>query len=287
MFRYNWPYYRYDPIYDYPYNYYYPYPVFSRFSVPIQPPATIPPSVITPIPTHIPGAGGPLPTHIPGAGGSLPTHIPGAGGLLPTHIPGAGGPPPGAKYRFTINSIRIDNTRAVHEDTVVVSMAAAVNNQEVSKNSKSMGDRNNGVHPVGLSIDADVGPNQEISFSYVVMNTHVGTSALESLAQGAVNLASSKVSSAISGAIGSVAGPLGGLAGVAANYIIGSIGQLFTAGRCDGLVAADKITYPESQLRSLTSSGPITHTTFHPGLDSPTGCGSNSRYYVTWTIQRL
>ena len=37
----------------------------------------------------------------------------------------------------------------------------------------------------------------------------------------------------------------------------------------------------------LTASDPISQKIYYQGTDSPCGCGSNSKYYVSWTIRRL
>jgi hypothetical protein len=66
----------------------------------------------------------------------------------------------------------------------------------------------------------------------------------------------------------------------------GSIERLggFLPGGCNGIVAADEIVLSKAQLEQLASRGPQTKS--YPGTDSAVGCGSNSRYQVTWTILR-
>ena len=57
---------------------------------------------------------------------------------------------------------------------------------------------------------------------------------------------------------------------------------------CDGPVAAEQAAYKGIDLwhQTQTSSRSFTHSTYHPGLDSAAGCGSNSQYSVTWRITR-
>jgi hypothetical protein len=57
---------------------------------------------------------------------------------------------------------------------------------------------------------------------------------------------------------------------------------------CDGAVAVDQINVTGADLINWTTgTGMYSETGFYPGLDSPTGCGSNSRYNVTWSVIRL
>src|SRR6185437_5552360 len=54
------------------------------------------------------------------------------------------------------------------------------------------------------------------------------------------------------------------------------------------VVATGVHIYTTQQLIQNTSGGrKIAETTFHPGTDSPTGCGSNSRYTTSTTISTI
>ena len=57
---------------------------------------------------------------------------------------------------------------------------------------------------------------------------------------------------------------------------------------CDGPVALEQPAFKGIDLwnRTQNASRSITLTTHHNGMDSPTGCGSNSQYDVTWSITR-
>ena len=57
---------------------------------------------------------------------------------------------------------------------------------------------------------------------------------------------------------------------------------------CDGTVAADTLLAPVSAFDALIPANgrTTTNTKFYPGTDSAVGCGSNSRYYVTYTLIR-
>src|SRR3954469_23999550 len=57
-----------------------------------------------------------------------------------------------ASYTFTLNSFQITDTRALHNDTDLVSISVAVGNKApITLPAKSMGDVNNGGHQVNLS----------------------------------------------------------------------------------------------------------------------------------------
>ncbi len=55
---------------------------------------------------------------------------------------------------------------------------------------------------------------------------------------------------------------------------------------CDGPVVADAVLASGADLALWTQSGPYTRTIGFPGVNSATGCGSNSYYEVTYTIAR-
>jgi hypothetical protein len=58
---------------------------------------------------------------------------------------------------------------------------------------------------------------------------------------------------------------------------------------CDGVVAAELRAMMGRDLFILTDNGrkAVTVTTQHPGTNSPTVCGGESLYEVTWTIKPL
>ena len=82
-----------------------------------------------------------------------------------------------------------------------------------------------------------------------------------------------------------VAGPI---LGYAESWLLD---QLIAAAfeSCDGLVAAENRALMGRDLYRLTGNGaePLRVTTFHEGTHSPTACGANSEYEVTWTIRPI
>jgi hypothetical protein len=174
-------------------------------------------------------------------------------------------------YTFTVDSFQILNTRSRHNDTDHVTLALKVGTKVYPAIVKHMGDLNNGTFKVNLSIpNVEVPtPETKVVMSYLIMNSgHDKDKVSEWLKKGAEGLLSK--GAAASGGLGSVVSYLGGL-GI--NAILPN---------CDGWVAGDHVNFTGT---SLTAFGASHHETRnYPGVDSPTGCGSNSHYKVTWSI---
>jgi len=194
-------------------------------------------------------------------------------------------------YTFTLDSFKITDTRSVHNDTDFVSVAVAVGqNPPITAPTKSMGDVNNGTHAVNLSIpNVAVGPDDVVAFSYSIVNTGHDKDSVEQALQKVTAAAASKGASAGAAAIGgAVGGPLGSLitfvGSQAFGWVAGELEGILFAD-CDGPVAAGDHVYTGAQLAQQTSGGKtISATDDNKGSTSHVGCGSNSRYYVTWAI---
>jgi hypothetical protein len=140
------------------------------------------------------------------------------------------------------------------------------------------GDVNNGDHLVGLHfgpfrID---NPATPIVFNYQILNSGYGNveKLKAALTKGAEKLAASSVAS--------------GNWKVAAGIVLAQWGLDIALANCDGPVAVDQIAVTGADLINWTAgSGMYSETRLYPGLDSAWGCGSNSRYTVTWSVIRL
>jgi len=66
---------------------------------------------------------------------------------------------------------------------------------------------------------------------------------------------------------------------------VGDVINLFNPD-CDGPVVADAIPVSGSDLAMWTQNGSYVRTIGFAGVNSATGCGSNSFYEVTYTIAR-
>ncbi|AYK07556.1 hypothetical protein [Brevibacillus laterosporus] len=183
--------------------------------------------------------------------------------------------PPGStttttRYRISIDNFRVTNTRSRHNDDNVISLAVKVGDHEPVEASERIDGINNGTHSTRVSIDLD-SQGKDVSFCYLIVNK--GHSNNEENARKAISEAAKAASSAAG------LGPVGDVVGRIVNAIFAN---------CDGIVAQDRIVYSNTNLVNLTGqTGKHSETRFYPGSDSPEGCGSNSEYYVTWTITRL
>ena len=181
-------------------------------------------------------------------------------------------------YIISVDAFHISNTRSVHEDTDYVSLAVQAGTQEPLKGSFFAGDVNNGDHAVRLKVGpVSVAANEGLTFSYLVLNKgHSGTTSdiLEKVGQASVAL--------LGGALGA--------SGATLSVVNGILNELFSIifADCDGTVASDKIVVPRAQLDDWTDpAGGHSEKRHYPGSNSPTGCGSNSIYDVTWSIIRV
>lgn len=195
-------------------------------------------------------------------------------------------------YTFTLESFRITDTRARHNDTDFVAVSVKVgNNPPITVPTKAMGDVNNGVHQVGISIpNVQAGPTTVVAFSYSIVNSGHDKDKIGQALEKVVSAASSKAAAAGAGAVGTaVGGPAGTLIGTVGTQALGwALGKLegILFPNCDGPVAAADHAFTGAQLAQRTAGGKVFRTVDdNKGSDSPTGCGSNSRYYVTWSVQ--
>lgn len=212
-------------------------------------------------------------------------------------------------YTFDLESIHIDNTRSRHEDTDLVTFALQATGHQFPTQRHGTGDVNNGDHGVGLTFGVMLlGDNDEAVMSYEIYNGDVSslsdqlnalaksllTQQSTSLGIGGVSLPVPNISGGTSvvGISGlSVTSLLGNTTGwyaaVAKSLATDAINFVFP--NCDGFVAADAIGMRKSGWDSAINDAG--GTTFrksmqYRGGDSPSGCGSNSSYTVTWSVTR-
>ena len=86
------------------------------------------------------------------------------------------------------------------------------------------------------------------------------------------------------GTIGSDIPGLGTILGAVTGFLAGELVGIINAD-CDGAVAAEQDTFTYNDTMAKTANGTFSQTTKHPGTNSPTGCGGNSMYTVTWFMQ--
>lgn len=185
------------------------------------------------------------------------------------------------EFTFVLESFQITDTRSLHEDTDYVSFSMVVNPQNGKGTpqtlKKAMGDLNNGTFGVNLSFpNVVLNPTDTVTLNYLIVNSgHKSPSDVESIMEKAGTALLSFGASEIP-YLGSALGPLASWLG---NELVG-----FINANCDGVVAAEQDTFTYASLMAKTQGGPFTQTTRHPGTNSPTGCGRNSNYFVTWQM---
>lgn len=195
------------------------------------------------------------------------------------------------QFTFELDSFKITDTRSRHNDTDYVSFTLKVNPPHGSGTpktlTKSMGDVNNGVHKVDLTFaKVTVNPGETVVLNYLIVNAgNKKPSEVVSALETAGTKLAGEGAAALGAAVGSVVPGFGTLLGGLTGLLAGEITSLLNAD-CDGAVAAEQHAFTYEDLEAKTAHGKFTQTTDHHGTNSPHGCGSNSRYYVTWHVQR-
>ena len=140
-------------------------------------------------------------------------------------------------------------------------------------------------------------PNLGVAANYLIVNSGNSSwstvdgllrKAGNELASAGAKSATSAIGSAVGATIGSAVIPVIGTAlGALAGWLVGGFLGIL-APDCDGPVAAEQPALKGIDLwnRTQVTGASFQHTTYHPGIDSNWGCGSNSEYYATWQVQR-
>lgn len=181
-------------------------------------------------------------------------------------------------FTFRVNQFHIDNTRSRHNDTDSVALGLKIGDQMFPTQTQAMGDLNNGDYPVNIAFTAIPVPldtTLPIKFNYQIVNAgHVDQSTLDKdLSLGAAALVAEL--------------SLTGIWGLVAKGAIAGLGELLSLlnADCDGPVAIDQISITGGTLVDWGAGHSETRS--YPGIVSPDGCGSNSQYSVTWSIQAV
>jgi hypothetical protein len=201
---------------------------------------------------------------------------------------------------FSIDSFAIMNTRARHEDTDYVAASVAVGNRPAVTGTRSMGDLNNGNYGVGIVFqNIEIRPGETAVFSYAIVNSgHQDPSWVEQQLQNTVATLATKGAQAAATAVGDAIGGMVGLElgtmaipligsalGALAGWLVSSLGGIILA-NCDGPVASGFHVFPFDDIQRGTAGGvqPFGVNDDQPGVDSATGCGSNSHYSVAGSV---
>ncbi len=179
-------------------------------------------------------------------------------------------------FSFTLDSFQITETRSLHNDTDFVTftlLVKAANGTGTPQSlQKSMGDVNNGSHSMNLSFsNVPVHPGDTVTLNYLIVNAgHAAPGKAQTTLETVGNQLANSAGEAIFPGLGA-----------AAKWLAGKLAGILTAD-CDGPVAAEQMVFTYNELVAKAGTSTYSHTTDHHGTDSATGCGSNSRYKVTW-----
>lgn len=182
-------------------------------------------------------------------------------------------------FSFTIQSVNIQNTRSKHLDTDYVAVTFKLGSQAPEFEFQFLGNVNSGIHPAApsLGIEIEIGTNDQCIFNYLIVNAGSTTSAK---AQAALEHAGAAWASGQGPASNNFVGALQD----GQTWFTDELKNILNTNSCDGMVAAEQNRLTYNELVSLVSNGPHTVQTHHPGVRSPSGCGPNSQYTVTWVI---
>lgn len=189
-------------------------------------------------------------------------------------------------YDFSVDNIYIAKTRAPRNDTDVLGVSATVENggtiyADYGGNSLNLGDLNSQNYHASSAqmLNVVVNPGDTAHFGFTLIN-----SGLSGGTSGQLDTALNGISDAAHDVVSKLY-PIP----YVWDYLNKGTHWLnqFFIGYCDGGVAADRIDVDADTLSAWTSdSGSYSEWRKYPGTDSPNGCGSNSEYYVHWTVTR-
>lgn len=214
-----------------------------------------------------------------------------------------------SRYRLSVDHVRVRTTRALNADTDAAVASVAAGNASVRTKTQWIGEIGGLGSPDSSQTNlldfepVTVDLAEPMSFSYLVVNNGhaakdkilaalanagdslslTGSSSMqEDIAKGIAQIVSVKILEALTvPVIGSIVGPI-------ESWLMDKlIDVLFES--CDGVVAGELRAMMGRDLFILTDNGKktVTVTTKHAGTDSPTICGDNSEYEVTWSIKPL
>ncbi len=184
-------------------------------------------------------------------------------------------------FSFYLVSTDIKNTRSKHKDTdyLVVNVKVGLLAPQIAV--KSLGNLNSGNLAIDVALlGIDLEPGIPFVFNYLIVNAG---SASEGNVFAALENASILWSN---GQGGPASANLTGALEDGQTWFNDELKSVLNPNSCDGMVAAEQNHLTYEALTSMLSNDSFRHTTNHPGVRSPSGCGPNSQYMVTWEIDK-
>ncbi len=216
-----------------------------------------------------------------------------------------------SRYRLSVDQVKVNTTRAMNADTDAAMASVAAGNAAVRTKTQWIGEigalgspktsQTNLLDFEPVTVDLA----EPMSFSYLVVNNGhadqdkilaalanagnslslAGSSSMqEDIAKGVAKIVSVKILAALSISVPVVGSILGEIESWLMDKLTAAVFE-----SCDGVVAVELRAMMGRDLFVLTDNGrkTVTVTTKHPGTNSPTVCGANSEYEVTWSIKPL
>ncbi len=186
------------------------------------------------------------------------------------------------RYSVSVDYVKVDTARSLNNDTDTSQATIAPGNWALQSKTQSIGDIGGTDFKTTqtnlLVFTPIVEMCDTLRFNYIVINNgHADQVTLDNIL---VNTGSSLAGAGVTALTGV------SLMGTAAGFVLSKLGA-FLFQDCDGVVAVEQVDFSGRDLRLKTGNHELDSVvTVHPGTDSPTGCGSNSRYEVTWSIKR-
>ena len=187
------------------------------------------------------------------------------------------------RYRFGVDFVTCDTARSLNEDTDTAQATLAPGNWPTQTVTQSIGNiggtapkqnQTNLLEFIPIAVELC----EPVTFNYIVINN--GHADQASLDNAIVSAGQALVSAGVKALAGS------SILGAVAGFLLGKLGS-FLFQDCDGIVAVEQVTFMGRDLHLQTESHELDSVvTTHPGIDSPTGCGANSQYEVTWSVKR-
>lgn len=212
------------------------------------------------------------------------------------------------RYRFSVDFFTVKTARSLNQDTDVAQATLRVGNAPVRAATQFMGDWG-GTGPGQAQVQQlEFEPVTVELCEYAIFNYQIVNSAKADTSEmkAALNTAGTKLVDFATDSIKKALGAgltaittievatitsvpvIGTILGLLSNWLFEQLGSLFSEGHCDGSVALEQALISGRDLHLATAGGhAYLKTTDHPGTDSPTGCGANSDYSVTWSIRRV
>jgi len=225
---------------------------------------------------------------------------------LPILRPPIDPPPPApTTFDFAVSSMTVKNPRSLFNDSDYASLAINVLAadgtvlKQYGPVVKSLGDLGKGrsLNPEMAITGLDVPDGGSIAAAFVVVNK--GGWSWDSDVINALELAGTAVAGAL--AQGSIAGATtAGAAGAAATPTVLPLSTVIPIGLaiigvleginilfadCDGTVVPGAMTIGKTELVQFATPGPWTLSYEYPGTNSPDGCGANSVYVVSYSVE--